>query len=93
MPLSEECQRLIKKWHSAISASGRTLDWERWYDFVDQYSRDHDYSLNEKEVREFIHQLEFERYGRDVGHAFAATINKPISLAFHILEFLVHTKR
>jgi hypothetical protein len=92
MPLSEECQIRIKNWLDGHPASDHTLDWDRWYDFVDQYSKDHGCSLNESEVREFIHKAEIERNG-NVGDVFSEMINTHISHALHILYFLDYAKR
>lgn len=64
-------------------------DMNRWYDFVNQYQKDHGFTIDESGLREVI-----ERKVRGaVSDQLRAIIRDRISLACKILDFLKHTGR
>ena len=62
---------------------------DRWYGFVDQYQRDHGFTIDEAALREKIEA----KIGGDVNEDLQNIIQKRIYLAVDILEFLEWTKR
>lgn len=74
----------VNTWHTK-----HDLDMDRWYDFVDQYQKDHGYSIDEVALREII-----ERKVTDgVTDSLREEIKARISLAYNILDFLKRTGR
>jgi len=71
-------------WHTS-----HTRDMARWFDFVDQYQRDHGYALNEDTLQQKIEALA----ALGPGPALENVIRQRISLAYRILEFLDRTGR
>ena len=74
----------LNTWHTA-----NDFDMNRWYDFVDQYQRDHGYTIDEVALRAHIeHKIE-----GPVNEDLREIIRRRISLAYSILDFLKHTGR
>ena len=74
----------LSTWHTS-----HDNDMERWYDFVDQYQRDHSYTIDEAALREHIeHKVE-----GGVKEGDRKTIRDRISLAYNILDFLRRSGR
>jgi hypothetical protein len=71
-------------WHAS-----HDYDMDRWYDFVDQYQRDHGYTIDEAALREHIEQ----QVEGGVNDHLRDIIRARISLAYNILDFLKRTKR
>lgn len=64
-------------------------DMERFYRFVDQYQKDHGYTINEPDLRDLI-----ERKTNSKGNdALCDIIAERVSLAYSILDFLKATGR
>lgn len=71
-------------WHT-----NHDLDLNRFYNFVDQYQKDHGYTIDESSLQEI-----FEREaGGNVGEPLQEVIRARISLANNILDFLKRTGR
>ncbi len=69
-------------------------DMNRWYDFVDQYEREHDFKIDEDVLREIIERKLTEIAGKCFDNEpLRNTIQEQISLAYNILDFLKHTER
>ena len=70
-------------------------DMARWYDFVDQYQRDHGYDIDEVAVLEEIEHRAAKALGISTGNLGQLTdvIRERISLAYDILQFLSRTTR
>lgn len=88
--LSEAAESKLQAWVGPSTwHTSHDLDMDRWYDFVDQYQRDHGYTIDEVALREHIeHKLE----GR-VNENLRDIIRQRISLAYSILDFLKRTGR
>jgi len=67
----------------------------RWYDFVNQYQKDHSYVLDRVALRKYIeYKSEVGRnMNAEVTEYFRDKIIRYISIANHILRFLEHTGR
>ena len=64
-------------------------DMNRWYEFVNQYQRDHGFQVPESDLKELIvRKAEIEN-----NDALKETVSERISLAYNILDFLKHTGR
>ena len=71
-------------WHTS-----HALDMERWYDFVDQYQRDHGNTFDEVALREQIeHTVEVS-----INEDLRKIIRDHLSIACHILDFLRRSGR
>ena len=70
-------------WHTK-----HDLDMVRLYDFVDQYQKDHGYTINEIKLQE-----EIEKRADVSDGSLQEVIRERISLAYNILDFLEHTGR
>lgn len=69
-------------------------DMNRWYDFVNQYQRDHGYTIDEVALRETIEYKLTKKIGeRFDNEILRKEIRERISLAYNILDFLEHTGR
>jgi hypothetical protein len=90
--LTERDKELLLAWIRAWPASGHPNDWDRWFEFVSNHSRESRNVLNEAEVREFLHTDETRERG-SVSDDFAEIIDHHISVAVKILDFLEHTGR
>lgn len=71
-------------WHT-----GHDFDMNRWYDFVNQYQKDHGFAIDETELKDWIIQ-EAEIEGNEY---LITEVSRLISLAYNILDFLKHTGR
>ncbi len=88
--LSEATESKLQTWAGPNTwHTPHDLDMGRWYDFVDQYQRDHGYTIDEAALREHI---ENELEG-SVNEDLRDIIRQRISLAYSILDFLKHTGR
>jgi hypothetical protein len=91
--LTKTDKELLSAWVGAnTAASGHPLDWNRWFDFVNNHSNEVGNVVSESEVREFLHDKEKYLKG-GVSYLFAKIIDKHITATVHILNFLEHTKR
>ncbi len=73
-----------KTWHTK-----HDLDMKRWYEFVDQYQKDHGFVIDEDMLSEHI----AERADCTMNDDLKEIISRRISLAYNILDFLKHTGR
>lgn len=90
MQLSPEAEQKLDAWVKVDTwHTNHIFDMERWFDFVDQYQKDHGYSIDEVALREII-----ERKVTDgVTDSLREEIKARISLAYNILDFLKRTGR
>lgn len=90
MELSAAAESKLQTWIGP--RTWRTLhpsDMDRWYDFVDQYQRDHGYAIDEALLREHIER----KVEGGVSENSRDIIRHRISLAYSILDFLKRTGR
>ena len=88
--LSEAAESKLQAWLGPGSwHTPHDSDMDRWYDFVDQYQRDHGYTIDEAALRE---QIEHKVQG-GVNEDLRDIIRRRISLAYSILDFLKRTGR
>ena len=71
-------------WHTE-----HDLDMDHWYDFVNQYQKDHGFTIDEASLREVIDR----KIKGAVNDQLDDIIRNRISLAYKILDFLKHTRR
>ena len=74
----------IETWHTK-----HDNDMDRWYGFVDQYQRDHGFTIDEPALRETISA----KIGGAVNEDLQNIIRERITLAYNILDFLKCTGR
>lgn len=90
MTLSRPAEEKLHIWLASPTwYTAHARDMARWFDFVDQYQRDHGYVLNEAGLQEKIAALA----APDDGPALDNVIRERISLAYNILGFLDRTGR
>lgn len=67
------------------------LDMNRFYDFVNQYQKDHGFLINERELHEVI-SSKLKNLGKSLDKDYEQkNIQHHIGLASSILDFLEHT--
>lgn len=86
MNLKPDTEKALDNW-MLISTwdSGHPLDWDRFYQFVDQYQKDHGFSIDEPALRDIMKSK--------VGDQYEQKINEYIGLAYKILDFLKVSNR
>lgn len=90
MQLSTATERALQGWIGPSTwHTSHDLDMERWYKFVDQYQRDHGYTINEPELQAHIEG----KSTTPMNDYLKGTIRERISLAYKILDFLRTTNR
>ena len=88
MNLSPKTEEKLEAWIGPSTwHTNHPSDMDRWYDFVDQYQRDHGYTIDEVALREHIER----KIGGGVNKSLRNIIREQISLAYHILDFLKRT--
>ena len=88
--LSEGCEDRLRAWLGTDTwSTNHDRDMDRWYDFVDQYQRDHGFEIDETALREYIER----EIGESINKELRDTIRRRISLAYDILDFLKRTNR
>jgi len=92
MELKSETSRALNGWINRPTwDSNHTIDYQRFYDFVNEYAKQHGYVIDEQALQEeIINRLSLR------GGTTAATekvIEDRINTARFILEFLHHTGR
>jgi len=77
-------------WHT-----NHPTDMDRWYDFVDQYQREHGFTIDDEVIlREIIERKLTEKFGKRFDNEdLRNEIRERINLAWKILDFLKHTGR
>jgi len=89
MNLSKASEDALKAWYGPSTwHTPHDYDMGRWYDFVNQYQRDHGYAIDEADLCNHI-----EAALGDVNDTSREIIQKRISLAYNILDFLKRSKR
>ena len=71
-------------WHTQHDS-----DMNRWYEFVDQYQKDHGFSIDEHALKDHIANTANCATNEEL----IKTVSQRISLAYNILDFLKHTGR
>ncbi|MBU4287806.1 MAG: hypothetical protein KKI12_06495 [Proteobacteria bacterium] len=90
MKLSSETEKKLDAWVKVDTwHTNHKLDMDRWYDFVNQYQKDHGYSVDESALREIIEK----KVEGNVNDLLREEIRTRISLACNILGFLNRTGR
>ncbi|MBU4361269.1 hypothetical protein KJ813_01230 [bacterium] len=85
MKLSSETEKKLDAWAKVDTwHTNHKLDMDRWYDFVNQYQKDHCYSVDEAALREIIEK----KVEGNVNDLLKEEIRTRISLACNILDFL-----
>jgi len=86
MNLEPGTEKALETWLLTSSwLSGHQLDEDRFYQFVDQYQKDHGFSIDEPALRDIMKSK--------VGDQYEQEINEYISLAYKILDFLKVSNR
>lgn len=90
MKLSSETEKKLDAWGKVDTwHTNHKFDMDRWYDFVNQYQKDHGYSIDEAALREIIEK----KVEGNVNDLLRGEIRTRISLACNILDFLNRTGR
>jgi len=90
MILSESAEKKLKSWLGPETWHTRhDLDMNRWYEFVDQYQKDHGFSIDEEALKDHIAKIA----GCSENEELIDVISQRISLAYNILDFLKRTHR
>lgn len=85
MKLSSETEKRLDAWIKVDTwHTNHKLDMDRWYDFVNQYQKDHGCSIDEAALREIIEK----KVEGNVNDLLRQEIRTRISLACDILDFL-----
>lgn len=93
MQLQPDTDNALNTWLGPSSwSTNHPLDMERFYDFVDQYQKDHGYTTDDDALREEI-ETRVTRYDGSVSEELRDIIRSRISLAYKILDFLKRTNR
>jgi hypothetical protein len=92
MKLSNATEASLDRWLNRKTwSSEHVLDTQRFYDFVNQYSKDHDCIDNTRNLYETI--CSKKGINPDDNHDLNKIIDKNVLLADHILDFLKYTGR
>ena len=90
MPLKPDTDAALDAWAGPNTwYTDHDSDMDRWYDFVNQYQKDHGFTIDEAGLRETIES----KVNGVVNDQLRNIIRKRISLAYNILDFLKHTGR
>ena len=90
MKLSSETIKKLDAWIKVDTwHTNHKLDMDRWYDFINQYQKDHGCSIDEAALREIIEK----KVEGNVNDLLRQEIRTRISLACDILDFLDRTGR
>lgn len=88
--MSENAESKLLAWLGAGTwHTSHDCDMDRWYAFVDQYQKDHGYTIDEPALREYIEG----KVEGDVNEDLREIISNQIDLAYSILDFLQCTGR
>ena len=90
MPLKPDTDVALDAWAGPNTwYTDHDLDMNRWYDFVNQYQKDHGFTIDEAGLREVIER----KVEGSVNEQLREIIRDRIGLAYNILDFLKHTGR
>ena len=90
MKLKLSTEEALYKWLGSDTwHTSNDFDMNRFYDFVDQYQKDHGFTIDEASLREVIER----KVKAGVNEQIRKIIHEHISLAYRILDFLKHTGR
>ncbi len=90
MSLNANTETALKAWVGVTTwHTDHAEDMRRFYDFVDQYQKDHGFGINENDLQTIIKQ----NATGPIGDPQIALIRKRVNLAIDILEFLEKTGR
>lgn len=93
MKLTPAAEQKLKWWWGPDTwHTSHDNDMDRWYQFVDQYPRDHGFTIDETGLREHI-EAEIRAAGRLMNDDLSDIIRSRISLMYRILDFLKTTER
>jgi len=92
MNLSEDTVEKLEVWAKPETwHTNHDLDMHRFFGFVDQYAKDHGYTVDESELHDRIASVRNTPTGDD--NPLEETIRSRISLMVNILDFLQVTGR
>ncbi|GFE72119.1 hypothetical protein [Chroococcus sp. FPU101] len=93
MKLQPETEKTLYQWLNTDTwHTKHPLDMKRWYDFVNQYRKDHGFSLDESSLQKIIEsKLNVSGIDLSKNEVLQKVIEERISLAYNILDFLKHT--
>jgi len=90
MILSEDAEKALDHWINIPTWHTNDLtDIDRWYRFVDQYQKDHGFTIDEPTLREKIEA----KIAGVINEDLRTIIQERIRLAYNILDFLKCTGR
>lgn len=90
MTLSKDAENALDHWLAIETwPTKHDNDMDRWYRFVDQYQKNHGFTIDEAALREKIES----KIDGVVNEDLRDIIRERISLAYNILDFLKCTKR
>lgn len=90
MQLKPDTAKALNEWLGPSTwYTDHESDVSHWYDFVNQYQKDHGFTIDEPGLREVIER----KVKGAVNDQLRAIIRKRISLACNILDFLKRTGR
>ena len=92
MQLKPQTGAALDTWLVPTWDSSRAVDNERFYKFVDQYQRDHGFSIDESDMRDQIKRRAIAK-NRPYGSYQEDLVYESVSLAYKILDFLKATGR
>ncbi|MFH1008646.1 MAG: hypothetical protein V1800_14290 [Candidatus Latescibacterota bacterium] len=90
MQLKPDSEEALNTWVGPSTwYTEHDLDMDRWYDFVNQYQKDHGFTIDEASLREVIERRVEGAVNDQLDHI----IRDRISLASNVLDFLKRTGR
>ena len=93
MTFSSPTEQALNHWISSSTwDSLNHADTAKFYQFVNQYQKDHGFSLDEGGMRDIIKQVVIAK-GHPFGKPEAAVIHARVALARNVLDFLSATGR
>ena len=97
MSLSPNSEKALDAWVGPSTwHTNHSTDMERWYDFINQFQKEHGYVLKDEVLlREHIERKieKFHGVKPEEGSDMRKTLRERISLMIDILDFLQHTER
>lgn len=95
MQLKQNAEKALDAWLGWSTWYTKDLrDMNRWHHFVDQYQREHGFTIDESGLREIIEDKLTKNAGtRFDNEPLRKVIRERISLAYNILDFLEYTGR
>lgn len=94
MELKPETQKALNAWLGPDTwDTPHSLDWQRFFDFVNQYQSEHGFTIEESGLCEIMEEKLRGKTGHPISGKTREVIRDRIRLAYYILDFLKHTGR